>query len=27
RYLLLEFEQFDRENELEHALNEYESFK
>ncbi|HDE5067263.1 replication/maintenance protein RepL [Staphylococcus devriesei] len=27
RFLLLEFEHFDRENELEHALNEYDSFK
>lgn len=27
RHLLVEFEQFDRENELDHALNEYESFK
>lgn len=27
RYLLLEFEQFDREDEKDHALNEYESFE
>ncbi|HCX1283931.1 replication/maintenance protein RepL [Staphylococcus arlettae] len=27
RFLLFEFEHFDRENELEHALNEYDSFK